>query len=75
MSVVLSVFLGGIFYLVELPIIFPFAVDLYEPLSFSNAFVQVMTITIVTPIFDQVLYRGIVLRRLLNTSMNGYLAI
>jgi len=67
-GVVLSFFWGGFTHLSGLPLPFPAYSHLFEPLSGSNAVLQVLGIAIIPPIFNQVLYRGIVLRRLMETS-------
>jgi len=74
LGVVLSFFWGGFTHLSGLELPFPAYRHLFEPLSGGNAILQILGIAIIAPIFHQVLYRGIVLRRLMETSSCFYRA-
>ena len=74
LGIILSFFWGGFTHLSGLELPFPAYSHLFEPLSSSNIVLQVLGIAIMAPIFNQVLYRGIVLRRLMETSSSFHRA-
>jgi len=73
-GVITNYFWTGIFHLSGLPELFPGYAELTDSLFRGHIAYQVLGIAIIAPIVEEVVYRGIVLKRLLNMPMNFHAA-
>jgi len=73
-GVALNFFVGGIINLAGLNELFPDHADLMESIFSGHIIIQILSTAIMAPVLEEVTYRGIILKRLANTSMKFHLA-